>query len=278
MEKELNQDWFEMATVENLNLIINRIGRQRKIERSAEELLPIIERVRQEAALLGRKNEVLKLHTEKYLCFQQMIMEEKSKKVGLDSGRLTRGTLGRASASRTLENYVRENDPDLKPENKAMAYLQLGKYADYTGRFIKSEFCYRQGLVFLKNIKDPNKKVARLEFAGLLSDSILKQGRTDEALRLVNRTLKDFDESGDGKLLKEKKYQYWATWKSGIEIRTAEYILENKMKKYYVPAKQYLEDAIKILVMPNGDREIFHHRRNELKKVKSLLPKNKIKR
>lgn len=103
---------------------------------------------------------------------------------------------------------------------------------------------------------------------GFLSYSLIKQGKTEEGINLAQQTLKDFDDSEEGKWLKENSYYTWAVWKSGIEIRTADHIGKTKDLNQMDVANSFLADAENILVMPDGNTEIFRLRLDELESTK----------
>jgi len=65
-----------------------------------------------------------------------------------------------------------------------------------------------------------------------------------------------------------------AVWKSGIEIRTAQHIVETKDENYFDLAKNLITDAENILKMPDGTMEIFTLRLDELNQAKDIMKKS----
>jgi len=175
------------------------------------------------------------------------------------------------SAVQAMEEYVEKNDKKLDPAIKARAFRFSGRFADYTGRYKQSEEYYKKGLLYFNQCTNPEEQINKLEFLGFLSHSLLKQGKTEEGFNVAQQTLNDFDQSEEGLWLKEHDYYVWAVWKSGVEIRTATYIMENKNSKHEGMAKSLLADSEQILRMPDGTTEKFRLRLDELAAAKNLL-------
>jgi hypothetical protein len=260
----------EIITKENLQEVLTQIGQEREKWGAAETVIPRIRMVREEAAKLGDKSAVLQLYQEEFLSGQHMLMEERAKKFKANPLRVAKGIFLMETTSRTMERYQQSNEADLDPMVSARVNRFLGKYTDLKGNFGKSEEHYRTGLIHFETEQAPEKRFPRLEFSGFLSYAILKQGRTQEGVALATATLTDFDQSEEGIWLKENNYYAWAVWKSGIEIRTAEYLLKKKKNEYGETARAYLVDAEAILKTPEGDDETFRIRIAELEHAKSM--------
>jgi len=263
----------EVVTKENLSEILADIAVKREVKGSSETLIPYIRQIQKEAGKLDEKSVVLQLYQEEFLSAQHMVMEEKSKGFGANPLRAAKGMLFMEITSKNMEKYTEENDVNLDPFIKARVYRFLGRYADYRGQFGRSEVNYRKGLEYFDQSTKQEERFNRLEFLGFLSYSLIKQGKTQEGLDLAQQTLKDFDNSEEGKWLKENNYYAWAVWKSGIEIRTAEHVAKTKDSGHIDLAKDLLEDAGSILVMPDGTMEKFNLRLDELKVAKGLIVK-----
>ncbi|MPM42599.1 hypothetical protein SDC9_89265 [bioreactor metagenome] len=107
-----------------------------------------------------------------------------------------------------------------------------------------------------------------LELSGFLAYSLLRQNKNGW-FELTQQTLEDFDNSPEGIWLKDNNYYAWAVWKSGIEIRIADALLDSKKltSQYKGHIKNWINDADSILQMPDGNREVFGIRRQELDAV-----------
>jgi tetratricopeptide (TPR) repeat protein len=205
-----------------------------------------------------------------------MVMEERSKRFRLNPIRAAEGFLFMEISSQAMERYAEANSDDLDPAVKARVNRFLGRYMDYKGYYKKSEKYYRRGLEYFDRSEKPEEKVNRLEFSGFLSYSLMKQNRTDKGIELAAQTIKDFDETEEGKWLKDNNYYTWAVWKSGIELRTSEYILRKKVSQHIGLAKAFVTDAEKILKMPDGNTESFRLRLDELDTTRDLMNKKKL--
>ncbi len=274
-----NKDRFggqETITKENLPAVLTQIAVEREKKGTSESLIPHIHRIRDEAEKLGEKSVVLQLYQEEFLSAQHMVMEEKARKFRANPLRAAKGMLVMESTSRTMERYAEENGENLDPVVKARVSRFLGRYADYKGQYKKSEQYYREGLTFFDQSTKPEERFNRLEFLGFLSYSLIKQGKTEEGMGLAQQTLKDFDDSDEGKWLKETNYYAWAVWKSGIEIRTSEHVAKTKDSEHSDLAKTFLADAENILKMPDGTTESFRLRLDELDTTRDLIRNNKL--
>lgn len=266
----------ETVTKENLPAILTQIGIEREKKGTSESLIPHIHKVREEAEKLGEKSTVLQLYQEEFLSAQHMVMEEKAKRLRVNPVRVAKGMFIMESTSRTMEKYAEENGENLDPVINARVFRFLGRYTDYKGQFKKSEEYYRKGLTYFDQSTKIEERFNRLEFCGFLSYSLVKQGKIEEGLGLAQQTLKDFDDSDEGKWLKENNYYAWAVWKSGIEIRTAGYIAKTRDSGHADLAKDFLNDSESILKMPDGTTENFRLRLDELNTTKDLIGKNKL--
>ncbi len=264
----------EAILKENLHSILFDIAESRERKGTSETLIPWIREVRKEAERLGEKSIVLQLHQEEFLSAQHMLMEEKSKGLILNPFRALKGMYLMETSSRAMDKYSKENAGDLESTVSARVLRFLGRYEDYKGRYKKSEEYYRKGLAVFDALQKPEERFNKLEFAGFLSFSLLKQGKNMEGLELMKQTLNDFDSSPEGVWLKTNDYYTWAVWKSGIEIRSAEHMASEGSEEYLSTATVLVMDAQKILVMPDGDTEKFRLRLDEVTTVKKLLKIN----
>lgn len=269
MRKERTSYENEIVTRENLPKLLENIGRTREKTGTSDSLIPLIHHVRDEAEKLGEKNAVLQLLQEEYLVVQHIIMEERTKKFKANPLKVTKAIVIMESVTRTMEKYAKENEDDLNPVLNARVFRFLGRYADLKHQYKKSEVYYRKGLLYFEQSSKTEEKFNRLEFLGFISYSLIKQGKTNDGMELVQQTLKDFDESPEGEWLRENDYFTWAVWKSGIEIRTAEHIIDKNDSKRADVAKDLLQNAQNILKMPNGSTEDFRLRLDELNNIRS---------
>lgn len=266
----------EMITKENLPVILTQIGIEREKKGTSETLIPHIQNVREEAEKLGEKSTVLQLYQEEFLSAQHIVMEEKAKRLRANPVRAAKGIFIMERTSKTMEKYAEANGENLDPAIKARVYRFLGRNADHKGQYKKSEQFYRKGLEYFDHSTKPEERFNRLEFLGFFSYSLIKQGKTEEGVSLAQQTLKDFDDSDEGKWLKENNYYTWAVWKSGIEIRITEHIIKTKDSKHSDLAETFLSDAENILVMPDETTESFRLRLDELSTTRDMMSSKKF--
>ena len=264
-----------IVTKENLSSILTEIAVQREKKGTSEVLIPYICKVREEVEKLGDVTHVVQLLQEEALCGKHMIMEEISKGLKGDlfktATRAIKGLWIMKKTSNAMKGYLGRKGLD--PVTEARIFRFLGRHEDEKGMFKKSEPYYRKGLEYFNQSDKIEERYNRLEFLGFLSFSLIKQGKAkkDEGIKLAKQTLKDFDESDEGKWLRENNYYAWAVWKSGIELRTAEHIFKKKDVKNADLAKILLTDSENILRMPDGATESFRLRLDELNATKELV-------
>jgi hypothetical protein len=273
---ENEPSWRELYTPERFAVLIGEIASKREEKGSSEILIPQIRNLRGVAETFEEITSVVQLYQEEFLCGQHMVMEERSK--GLKKAnwmRLAKGMWTMASTTNDMEKYLGEEE-GINPLVRARIFRFLGRYSDYMGHYKKSAEYYRRGIAEIDLNVEPEEKFNRLEFIGFLSYSLLKQGRLTDGVSMAEATLKKFDETPEGKLLKENNYYTWAVWKSGIEIRTAEHILDTERDLYWGKNAELIEDAERILHMPDGTTEAFRLRLDELNSVKAKMNRTKI--
>ncbi len=272
-----NKDRFirqEIITKESLPSILTEIAVQREKKGTSEVLIPHIRKIREEVGKLGETSTVVQLYQEEFLSAQHMVMEEKAKKLKANPFRAAKGMLIMEATSKTMEKYAEGNSENLDPVIKTRIFRFLGRYTDHKGQFNKSEGYYRKGLEYFDQSTRAEERFNRLEFLGFISYSLIKQGKTEEGIGLAQQTLKNFDESDEGKWLKENNYYTWAVWKSGIEIRTTEHISKTKDSRHADLAKAFLVNSGDILKMPDGTTENFRLRLDELDTAREELRKS----
>jgi tetratricopeptide (TPR) repeat protein len=272
-ENEIEFNKKLLITKDALPAILGQVGSTREKARTTEILIPFLRIVREYAEKFGDKTSVLLLLQEESLSGQHMIMGEKGKKFKTNLLRAANGLYLMVQAEKAMWSYLKINKTEIDPAAAANIYRFAGRTADHKGQYRKSEKYYRKGLMYFEGVTKIEKRIRILELRGFLSYSWLKQGKRADGMKMAEETLKDFDESEEGIWLKEHKETYytWAVWKSGVEMRTAEYILKKRDVKNYQTAREYLADAEKILVMPDGNTKKFEIRRNELDIVKKML-------
>ncbi len=261
----------EIITKENLPMLLTQIGTEREKKGTSETIIPQIHKIRVEAERLGEKSMVLQLYQEEFLSAQHMVMEEKAKRFKANPLRVAKALFILERTSKTMEDYSETNSENLDPVVKARVFRFLGRHADHKSQYKKSEEYYKKGLEYFDQSTKIEERFNRLEFLGFISNSLIKQGKTERGLALAQQTLRDFDDSNEGKWLKENDYYTWAVWKSGIEIRTSEHIANTNDLEHTDLVNNFLRDAENILTIPDGNSEIFRLRLDELDIVKDLM-------
>jgi len=249
-----------ILTPENKSSVLRQIGEEREKAGNAEFLIPQIVEVRQQAEKMSDPTTVLTLFQEEFLCGQHLAMENKK-----NPFKIAKGVLVMKSMIGQMIDYQQNHGKEIDPIISARTPRFLGRLADHLHLYSQSEKYYRQGLDFFEPLERIDQKYQSLELSGFLAFSLLKQNKPGW-FELTQKTLSDFDNSPEGSWLKDSDYKTWAIWKSGIENRNADALLDSKKltDKYKTNIESWLTDADSILQMPNGDREVFKIRRQEL--------------
>lgn len=256
-----------VLTPENTDSVLQKIGQAREQKGISGILIPQIDSLRRQAEILGDYNTATMLYQEKLLCAQHLIMENKRNPVKVARGISIIGF----TISQMLE-FQKSHKDKIDPVVAARSFRFLGRQSDILHRYKQSEKYYRQGLEFFKPLEHPSQRYQSLELHGFLAFSLLKQNKSGW-FELTQETLTSFDNSPEGNWLNENDYYTWAVWKSGIEIRNSGAILDSKKfaNQYKGDIEVWLKDADYILQMPDGDRERFGIRRQELDEVTQKL-------
>jgi len=170
--------------------------------------------------------------------------------------------------TKEMVEYQERFKDKIDPAVRARNFRFLGSQADVLHQYAQSEKFYRQGLSFFEPLERIDQRYQSLEFNGFLSYSLLRQHKNGW-FELMEKTLLDFDKSMDGEWLKSNDYYTWAVWKSGIEIRNSDALLDTRKSKnqYREHIDNWLNDADLILRMPDGKNDGFVRRRRELAEV-----------
>jgi len=256
-----------VLTAENTASVLQRIGQEREKPRSAEILIPQIDDVRQQAEKLGDFTTVVVLFQEKLLCAQHLMMENKKNPI-----KLAKGLTIMKSTSGQMVDFQKDHEDKIDSVVKARSSRFLGRQSDLLHQYSQSEKYYRQGLAFFEPLERIDQRYQSLELSGFLAFSMLKQNKNGW-FELTQQTLSNFDNSKEGIWLKDNDYYAWAVWKSGIEIRNSDALLDSKKlsSQYRSNIETWLGDADSILQMPDGNREVFGIRRQELDAVTQKL-------
>ena len=267
-EKPFSPENYLILTPENTNSVLQHIGNEREQKGKSELLIPKIDNLRQQAEKIGDFNTALILFQEKMLCSQHLIMEAKTEK---KPTKATKGLFLAGKTAKEMINFQQIHQDKIDPIISVRTDRFLGRYYDQIKRFKKSEQLYKKGLDFFKSLEPVDQRYNQLEFSGFLAFSKLKQ-KKPEWFNLTIKTLSDFDKSSEGIWLRNNDYYTWAVWKSGVEIRTSDALLNTQhQKEYQENINLWIRDADSILIMPDGNRNIFQLRLDELNAVKAKL-------
>jgi hypothetical protein len=264
MEKRPTHQEHESVTAESLPRILMEIALWREEKGQSEKVIPYIKKVRGEVEKLGDVTTVIQLHQEEFLAGHHMMMEERDKGPIGNPLRLAKGLLTVKRAISKMEKFLTDAVPE-SIHKKRIPRFQ-GRFADMTRQYEKAEKYYRQALKPIESETEIEKRCHMLELKGFIAEATFKQGK-EAGLAKVNQVLKDFDESPEGKWLKEHDYYTWAVWKTGIEIRTARQLLRQDSQT----AKKLISQAETELISPEGDTHDFGIRLGELAAVRDAL-------
>ena len=168
--------------------------------------------------------------------------------------------------------FQKSHKNQIDPIVSARSFRFLGRQSDILHLYKQSERYYRQGLEFFESLGRLDQRSQSLELRGFLAFSLLKQNKSGW-FELTQETLSNFNSTLEGNWLIENDYYTWAVWKSGIEIRSSGTLSDSKknINQYRENIETWLKDADSILQMPNGDKEKFSIRRQELDEVTQKL-------
>lgn len=211
---------FEKLTFGDLQ---KKIASLREKKGKEKETLSLINR-----AINFGEGVVVNLMWDKALVYQHLAMQEDSKPEGRKNLRKRGWALAKMEASvLSVGKHIKENE--LK-EWESRYYRFLGRVYDYKRDFAKSIGAYKKALPLARLDPEFTKRgyPRWLEIEGFLSYALLMSGRIKEGYSLARKTYNKFDDSPEGRSLKEKDYYTWAIWKSGIAIRTFGAFLSGK--------------------------------------------------
>jgi len=259
----------EVISRELIIFKVQKIAIEREKVGTSEVIIPQIRNLRKIAINQQEHDITIQLFQEEFLSAQHMVMEERSKGVkDSNKARAIQGLFIMKKSASGMEKYQEEHQTDISPVMKARNFRFMGRFADYKNQPKKSEKFYHQGLEYFDSETEPENRYHRLELLGFISFSLLKQGKKDEGIKLMNQVLDDYDQSPEGQWLKEHDYYTWAVWKSGVEIRNSEYLINHSDSAM---ASTLMNDADSILKMPDGNTEIFNIRIGELDRLRTLI-------
>lgn len=261
----------EQITKEKLPQVLVNANEITRLEGTSEILIPYLDSAINRAAEIGEHSFALELTQVKFISAQHMIMEEVSKKLHANSRRILQGRSQMKKSLADMQEQVAEHGDGISILLKSRVSRFEGKFFEISLQFGKAEKAYRKGLEYFKDAESIEERHNRLEFQGFLANSLLMQvwnpRKVGQGFEMAVKTIDEFDDSEEGKWIKEVDYYKWAVWKSGIQIRTAQYIKIFHIKNKQEFAQQLLQDARKILVMPNGSTKEFAQRIAELNQV-----------
>lgn len=264
MSEKLNSMEGYVLTPENKTSVLQQIAKEREKKGNAEFLIPQIDEVRQQAEKMGDFTTATVLCQEKLLCAQHLLMENKKNPI-----KIAKGLSIMKTTTDQMIGLQKSHKNEIDPVVNARSFRFLGRQSDLFHQYKQSEKYYRQGLQFFEPLEQIDQKYQSLELSGFLAFSLLKQNKSGW-FELTQKTLSDFDNSPEGSWLTDNDYYTWAVWKSGIEIRNSDALLDSKKLagQYRSNINEWLNDADSILQMPDGNRDVFGIRRQELEAVK----------
>lgn len=268
MNEALNISEKYFLTPENKTSVLQNIGQEREKKGNAEFLIPQIDELQRQAEKMGDFTTMTILFQEKLLCAQHLVMENLKK----NPIKIAKGLLILRSTTDQMIKLQNKHINEIDPIVNARSFRFLGRQADIFHQYNQSEKHYRKGLDFFEPLKRVDQRYQKLELSGFLAFSLLKQNKPTW-FDLTQKTLSDFDNSPEGIWLKNSDYYTWAVWKSGIEIRNSDALLNSsKLREdYRGNIETWLDNADLILQMPNSDRKIFGIRRQEFDAVTQKL-------
>lgn len=258
----------EAITNENLPAILQKVNEIVETPRTSEILIPYLDKSIHEADLIGENSRAIELMQVKFISAEHMVNEERTNIFQKnDNERSRKGFMLMEESVLEMEDYRDSHLHKINEDLVNMVPRYKGRYADKTGDYELSEKYYKEGLIYFEGAADMKTRHIKLEFEGLLSYPLLKQGKFEEGMQLAERAITEFKESDEGKWLKEVDYYRYGVWFSGIAIRTAEAVLLTYKGKGWREARKMISEANYVLSSPDYE-DRFKIRKRQLNLIR----------
>lgn len=232
------------VTSENLPVLRRQVAEIREEKGLEDDALKAIKSIREGAERVGAHEDVANFYWERHLVNQHLVMYELEKPEGERNQEVMDSALKEMEeASLAGDEYITvHNLTDLKK----YSHRFLGKVASYKGRHDEAEIHYREMAGLYEEIGHPR----RLEAYAAIAGTLIMQGKIAEGMGLGRRTYADFDQSEDGKTLREEDFSTWAVWKSGAAVHVSQGLLATNtidpfkegIIDWLIDAKEVVED------------------------------------
>jgi tetratricopeptide (TPR) repeat protein len=252
----------------SLQETLNQISTHREIKGQEENTLREIEEAKEVAQKQKDWKSLVKLFWEESLCAQHIAMNEMAKETP-DEKKLNEGKKRMKKAALDAHQTIEKHSLD---EMLGTSYRFLGRCYTYDGDHDGARNMYLKSIEEIQKLKD---KKQILEIKGFLADSLIRIGKVIEGIDLAIQTFDEFENSEDGRKLKEDDYFTWAVWRTGIIPRIVGALKDTKAEFDKDSINEYLEKSEQTLNEKNekvswGD-PAFTYRRDEISKAKSIL-------
>jgi hypothetical protein len=166
-------------------------------------------------------------------------------------------------------DYIADHNVE---EKLTRSHRFMGEVSQFDGDFSSAVRHFSQAISLFDEEKDFDQRINGVELRGFLAEALILTGATDEAINLAVETFKFYDK-GDGKVLREKDYDTWAIWKSGVPIKVWQGVFDSNttlLSEQRETLENMLGQAESTLMIEETWAD-FQHRKNEIVAIKKKL-------
>jgi hypothetical protein len=254
-------------TSENLPRIREEIAKKRE-EFGAETVIGDIRFYREKMIEAELHEDAVDFFWEEYLYGKHLVMDERDvDRKG--SERYNQGLGMMRKMAKEAHQYIVKHNV----KNKlTRSHRFVGEMSQFDGDLDSAVRHFSQAISRFDEEEDFDQRINGLELRGFLAEALVLTGAIDEAVDLTVNTFEFYDK-GDGKILKEKDYDTWAIWKTGVPIKVWHGVfdsnasLSNEQRK---ALENMLDQADSVLAIKETWAD-FQRRKNEIVVIREKL-------
>jgi len=254
-------------TPENLPGIREEIAKRRE-EYGEESVVNDIRLYRERMIKAELHEDAVDFFWEEFLCGKHLVMDERNEdREG--SGRYNQGLEMMRKMAKEAHQYIVEHNVESK---LTRSHRFVGEISQFDGDFDSAVRHFSQAISRFDEEKDYGQRINGLELRGFLAEALVRAGAINEAIDLAVNTFELYDK-GDGEVLREKDYDTWAIWKSGVPIKAWQGVFDGKISLSN-EQREILEsmlDQAKSVLMIEETWADFQHRKNEIVAIRGKL-------
>ncbi len=255
------------VTPENLPRIRGKIAEKRE-EFGAEAVINDMRFYREKLIRAELHEDAVDFFWEEYLYGKHLVMDERDvNRKG--SERYNQGLEMMRKMAKEAHQYIVEHSVE---EKLTRSHRFMGEISQFDGDFNSAVRHFSQAISLFDEEKDFGQRINGLELRGFLAEALVRTGAIDEAIDLAVNTFEFYDK-GDGKVLREKDYDTWAIWKTGVPIKVWHGVFDSNVslsKEQRKILENMLDQNDPILVVKETWAD-FQRRKNEIVAIRGKL-------